>query len=325
MNPLETAEIGTTGLRVTRLGLGCAPLGLTDVELEAPNAVRRAYELGLRYFDTAPLYGQGRSERYVGQVLAGVPRDEFTLSTKVGRLLNPIGSVGNSSGSANVPRFDVVFDFSRDGVLRSLDESLQRLGLDRVDIAFIHDPDDHYRQAVEEVLPTLVELRSQGVVKAIGAGMNQWQMLTRFAEVGDFDCFLMAGRYTLLDQSGLGELLTLCESRRISVILGGPYNGGILASDLSGGAVSSYTKDNPDAFERARRIRDVCQRHGVPLKAAALQFGLGHPAVAATIPGARSVAETEENFRMLSHPIPVDLWEELRTEGFIRDDAPTPS
>ena len=313
MDPLETAEIGGTGLRVTRLGLGGAPLSGQLKEIDPDTAVdtiQQGVALGVRYFDTAPMYGYGEGELRYGRALAGVSRDEFVLSTKVGRLLD-------SSG--------VTFDFSRDAVLRTLDSSLERLKLDRVDIALIHDPDAHYEQAIQEAYPTLAELRSQGVVKAIGAGMNQWQMLDRFAREGDFDCFLLAGRYTLLDHSGLTELLPLCEQKRISVILGGPYNSGILASDLSPGTTYNYKEAPPNVLERARQMKSVCDRHGVPLKAAALQFGLAHPAVAATIPGAESPSEVEENVQMAGYPVPDGLWAELRDEGLIPEEAPTPT
>jgi len=316
-NPLETAEIGTTGLRVTRLGFGGAPLGGQMPEGEDDRAaamVRRGYDLGVRYFDTAPLYGAGRSERRYGLALPDLPREQFALSTKVGSVTDPDGAGGTR----------VVHDYSRDRVLRSLEDSLQRLRLDRVDIVLIHDPDDHYDQAMSEAYPTLAELRSQGVIKAIGAGMNQWQMLARLARDGDFDCFLLAGRYTLLDQSGLAELLPLCVEKRISIILGGPYNSGILASDLSSSATFNYETTPPDMLERARRTKSVCDRHGVPLKAAALQFGLAHPAVASTIPGAASISEVEENVRMAGHPIPEALWQDLRAEGLVPAEAPTP-
>ena len=209
--------------------------------------------------------------------------------------------------------------------MRSLDESLERLKLDRVDIAYIHDPDNSYEQAIGETYPTLADLRSRGVVKAIGAGMNQWQLLSRFAQDGEFDCFLLAGRYTLLDQSALPELMPLCERKGISIVLGGPYNSGILASDLSPGTRYDYATAPPEVLERARHIKSVCDRHGVSLKAAALQFGLAHPAVVATIPGAKSAVEVEENLHSAGHHIPSDLWAELRHEGLIPDNAPVPS
>ena len=327
MEPLETSPIGNTELRVTRVGLGGAPMGglTTDAgQQTAISTVRRAHELGIRYFDTAPLYGIGKSETYYGEALAGVPRKEFVLSTKVGRVLNPIGAAPNADAHGAVASLEAVFDFSRDGVLRSLEESLVRLGLDRVDIALIHDPDDHYPQALREAFPTLAELRSQGVIRAIGAGMNQWEALARFAREGDFDCFLLAGRYTLLDQSALAELLPLCVEKSISVILGGPYNSGILASDLSPGATYFYREAPPDVLARAQRIKSVCDRHQVPLKAAALQFGLAHPAVAATIPGPRAVSEVEENLNMARYSIPDNLWAELLREGLLPDQAPMP-
>ena len=320
MDPFELKQVGNTRLHVTRLGLGGAPLGGLIAE-GARDTVAKGYDLGIRYFDTALLYGRGKSETYLGRALADAPRDGFVLSSKVGRVLNPV----SSRLDPGLPPYEAVFDFSRDGILRSLEESLVRIGLDRIDIAYMHDPDDHYQQAIDEAFPTLAELRSQGVVGAIGAGMNQWQALARFARDGDFDCFLLAGRYTLLDHSGLDEFLPLCQQKGISVVLGGPYNSGVLASDLQSDTTYFYLKTPPDVLDRARQIKAVCDRHGVPLKAAALQFGLAHPAVAATIPGPRSPAEVEENVRMVSHPIPADLWAELKAARFIPDHAPEPA
>lgn len=326
MDPLAKTSVGTTSLQVTRLGLGGAPLGglSADSQLQtAVDTVRQARESGIAYFDTAPLYGNGSSEGYFGQALGGFQRDGFVLSSKVGRVLDPVDGP-TRDGQETASQLQPVFDFSRDGVLRSLEESLERLGLDHIDIAFIHDPDDHHQQAIDEAFPTLADLRSQGVVSAIGAGMNQWQALADFAREGDFDCFLLAGRYTLLDQSGLLELLPICEDKRISVMLGGPYNSGILASDLRPGATYFYQEAPADVLDRARQIKAVCDRYGAPLKAAALQFGLAHPAVAATIPGARSPQEVKENIDMASRPIPPDLWAELQSEGFLPSDAPLP-
>lgn len=328
MDPFESKQVGNTRLHVTRLGLGGAPLGSQIAQAESQTAldtVAKGYDLGVRYFDTAPLYGLGSSETYLGRALSDVPRDEFVLSSKVGRVLNPVSARPDPGIRPGRPSYEAVFDFSRDGILRSLEESLVRLGLDRIDIAYIHDPDDHYQQAIDEAFPTLADLRSQGVVGAIGAGMNEWQPLARFARDGDFDCFLLAGRYTLLDHSGLDELLPLCQERGISVVLGGPYNSGILASDLQSDTTYFYRETPPDVLDRARQIKTVCDRHAVPLKAAALQFGLAHPAVAATIPGPRSPAEVEENVRMVGHPIPADLWGELKASNLIPDHAPEPA
>ena len=334
MDPLSTAEIGTTGLRVTRLGLGGGPLSVhreVAEEAVAVTTIRRAYDVGVRYFDTAPLYGYGNGEHRYGKALRGLPRDQFVLSTKVGRLIEPIERKPDPEMPAGYRSFDAVFDFSREGILRSLEDSLLRLSLDHVDIALIHDPENHYEQAIGEAFPTLAELRSQGVVKAVGAGMNQWQVPARLAREGDFDCFLLAGRYTLLDQSALDELLPLCLEEGISIILGGPYNGGILASNLAPGKIHLYATPQgmnavapQDMLDRARRIKTICDRHGVPLRAAALQFGLAHPTVAATIPGAKSVAELEDNLHLARFPVPSDLWSELRQEGLLPHAAPVP-
>ncbi len=327
-NPLNSVEIRTTGVRVTRVGLGGAPLGglYADVGVGAAvDTVLKAHELGVHYFDTAPLYGSGRSELAYREALRQLDRNRYTISTKVGRVLMPVDASPESEQFMNLPAMEPVFDFSRDGVLRSLEDSLDRLGLDRIDIALIHDPDDHYEQAIGEAYPALAELRSQGVVGAIGVGMNQWQMLADLAREGDFDCFLLAGRYTLLDSSGLAELLPLCAEKDIGIILGGPYNSGILASDLSSAATYDYMTVPPDILAQARRIKTVCDRHAVPLKAAALQFGLAHPAVVSIIPGARSTTEVAENLEMAAFPTPNDLWAELREMGLIPDGAPTPT
>jgi len=327
MNPLDKAEIRNTGVRVTRVGMGGAPLAGLYTAVESATAVetvRRAHELGIGYFDTAPLYGSGRSEMLFGDALETIPRADYVLSTKVGRLLEPVPEQPESDQFVDLPSLEPTYDYSRDGVLRSIDESLGRLRLDRVDIVMIHDPDDHFEQARDEAFPALSELRAQGVIGAIGAGMNQWEMLARFAREADPDCFLLAGRYTLLDQSSLDELLPICEEKDIGIVLGGPYNSGILASDLSDDTTFNYLPAPRDILEKARSIKEVCDRHAVPLKAAALQFGLAHPAVAATIPGARSIGELEENMRMAAHPVPSDLWEELRDEGLTHPDAPAP-
>jgi D-threo-aldose 1-dehydrogenase len=328
MNPLDKVEIGKTGLRVTRLGMGCAPLGglFEDVpENRALETVRRALALGINFLDTAPLYGYGKSELYLGKALAGRPRSSYVLATKIGRLLIPTDPNQLETREFDHPLpFKPVFDFSYDAVMRSVDESLKRLNLDRIDILHIHDPDDYYDQAIQGAYPALAKLRSQGVIRAVGAGMNQAEMLARFAREGDFDCFLLAGRYTLIDHTGLKELLPLCVKKSISIIIGGPYNSGVLASGARPGAKFNYA-DAPEAIlQTVRKVEEVCHRHQVPMKAAALQFPLAHPAVASVIPGARSVEELEENFRLISHPIPGEFWSDLRKSGLIPDEAPTP-
>jgi D-threo-aldose 1-dehydrogenase len=310
---------------VTRLGLGLAPLGgLYEAvgDEQAYATVERAWDLGIRYFDTAPFYGSGLSERRAGHVLAGKPRAEYTLSTKVGRRLvaAPPGTVDVWAEAAPLrPEWD----FSAAGTVASLEESLDRLGLDRVDILHIHDPDEHFREAMEGTRPALVKLREEGRIDAVSAGMNQAEMLTDFVRTGDFDCVLLAGRYTLLDQSGLAALLPLCERQRVSVLIGGAFNSGILA-DPHPGATFDYRPAPPATLAKALAISDVCERHGVPLRAAALQFPLAHPAVASVVVGARSPAEVEDAAAMVSLAIPADLWQELRAEKLIEEDAPTP-
>jgi len=262
------------------------------------------------------MYGVGHSEQRYGQALRGQARHSYVLSTKVGRVLDLV-----TPGSSTL---QWSFDFSAEGVRRSFASSLERLGLEQVDILYMHDPDDHYQQALTEALPVLVELRAAGRVKAIGAGMNQWQMELQFAKTGLCDCFLLAGRYTLLDQSALPEFLPYCVEHGISVIAGGPYNSGILAVGPREGATFNYRAAAPEMMEKARRIHAVCERYQVPLKAAALQFILAHPAMVSVIPGARSIAEVEDNLRMVSWPIPAALWAALKQEDLIAATAPTP-
>lgn len=324
----DRAEIGRTGLTVSRLGLGGAPLaglyqGVSDEQ--AARVVNTYLGHGLGFFDTAPLYGSGVSETRLGAALAGRDRDSFVLATKVGRLLVPNPARDQDVWSDDLPPVGPVFDYSYDGTLRSLEESLGRLGLDRADILHIHDPDNHYDEAMKGSYQALVRLRDEGVIRAVGVGMNQAKMLARFAAEGDFDCFLCAGRYTLVDHTALKNLLPLCDKRNISLIIGGPYNSGILAQGAVAGATFDYRKAPAHIVERVRRVEEVCARHGTPLKAAALQFPLAHPAVAAVIPGARSPEEVEENVRMFEFEIPADFWTELRDEGLIPDAAPTPA
>jgi D-threo-aldose 1-dehydrogenase len=333
-------RVGRTAVTVTQLGFGGAPIGglftaVTDEDAVA--TVRHAWDLGIRYFDTAPLYGYGDSELRTGVALAGLPRDEFTVSTKVGRLVRDADAIRRG---AEVDRQEfggrenafyagtgsrrMVFDYSFDGVLRSVEESLERLGLEHLDIALIHDPDDHWEEAIGGAYPALGRLRDEGVVGAIGAGMNQSAMLARFAREGDFDVFLLAGRYTLLDQSALEELLPTCEERGISIVVGGAMNSGILA-DPRPGSRFNYVPAAPAIVERAARLAAVCERHGVPLKAAAAQFPLAHPAVVSLVAGVRRIDHLEEYPALLSHRIPADLWVDLRAEGLLDPSAPVPA
>jgi D-threo-aldose 1-dehydrogenase len=302
------------GLDVTTLGLGTAPLGNLFIEIsdgEAIATIEAALERGINFVDTAPFYGFGLAERRVGQALKGVPRQNVIVSTKVGRLIQLDGSAK--------------FDFSRDGVLRSLDESLQRLGLDYVDILLVHDPDEHYEQALNEAFPALAKLREQGVVKAIGAGMNQWQMLQNFARYADPDCFLLAGRYTLLEQTALAEFLPLCHEKGIGIFAGGIFNSGVLAHGALPGTKYNYRDAPPEILARVARLEEVCARYGVPLRLAALHFPVAHPAVTSRLIGIQSVAQLEENLTLYNTPVPPELWQTLKTEGLLDSNAPTPN
>jgi D-threo-aldose 1-dehydrogenase len=326
--PLATVPLGRSGLRASVLGLGTAPLGnlFTEVaEADAEAAVRAALAAGVTLVDTAPLYGLGLAERRLGRVLGGLPRESFVLSTKAGRLLRPLreGETTDLKEFVALPAVKPVWDFSRDGVLRSLEESLDRLGLDRVDVLLLHDPDDHEGDAYRHAFPALAELRDQGVVRAIGAGMNQAEMLTRFVGDLDVDVVLMAGRYTLLDQRALAELLPACAERGVAVVIGGVFNSGLLA-DPRPGATFEYAPAPPPLLERAARLQAVCARHQVPLRAAALAFPFCHPAVSSVLVGARSAAEVDDAVAMHGRPFPADPWAELVAEGLLPDHAPTP-
>jgi D-threo-aldose 1-dehydrogenase len=282
------------------IGLGTAPIGgLYDpVDDETAWAtLDRAWEVGIRTFDTAPLYGSGLAERRLGAFLQDKRRDAFVVSTKVGRLLQP-----DAAGWEGA-----YFDFSYDGALRSLAESLDRLGLDRVDVALVHDPDDHYEEARHGAFRALTRLRNEGAVRAVGVGMNQTPLLARFAREADPDCFLLAGRYTLLDRSAADELLPLCEERAIDIIAGGVFNSGVLA----GGSTFDYKAALPEIVARVAGLRDSCARHGVPLAAAAVQYPLRHPAVKTVLAGCRTAAEVDEDMRLSALDIPDALWEEL--------------
>jgi D-threo-aldose 1-dehydrogenase len=287
------------------LGLGTAPLGglYQAVDDETAHAVvTRAWELGVRYFDTAPYYGSGNAERRLGSVLRERPRDEFVISTKVGRLLRP-----GSSEWHGAPALEAYFDFSRDATLRSLEESLERLGLDCVEIALVHDPDDHYDEAISGAYRALAELRDEGVVRAVGVGMNRTELLCRFAREANPDCFLVAGRYTALDRNAAEELLPLCEEHGISVIAGGVFNSGVLA----GGDTFNYEAAPPGVLARVESLRETCARWNVPLPAAAVQFPLRHPAVVSVLVGCRTPQEVEEDVRLSQLELPPALWSEL--------------
>jgi D-threo-aldose 1-dehydrogenase len=311
---------------VTPLGLGCAPLGNLYQAISdetATETVEAAWADGIRYFDTAPHYGLGLSERRLGAALAGHPRDEYVLSTKVGRILepNPAGASELDDQAFEVPAaYKRRWDFSRDGVLRSLEDSLERLGLDRIDIAYVHDPDDHFEEAVLGALPALVELRRQGVLKAIGVGMNQTPMLAEFIRKCDVDVIMVAGRYTLLDQPALDELLPLCQERGVSVIAAGVFNGGILAT-ATPGTKYDYSDAPAELITKASRIAEVCEQHGVELPDAAMALPAAHPAVASVVVGAHNAEQIRANVARSRVEVPAALWADLIAEGLLRPDA----
>jgi D-threo-aldose 1-dehydrogenase len=305
---------------LSRLGFGGAAIGNLFTALDdetAAAAVNAAWDNGIRYFDTAPHYGLGLSERRIGEALRGRPRDQYVLSTKVGRILEPVDSRGHdgvgrdTEGGFDVPAAHVRrWDFSADGVRRSIEESLERLGLDRIDVVYIHDPDDHVEEAISQAYPALAELREQGVVSAIGVGMNQTAVPTRFVRETDIDVVLLAGRYTLLDRTGADELLPAAVERGVKVVLGGVFNSGLLA-DPRTAATYDYQPAPPDLVRRALEIEEVCEEYDVPLRAAALQFGFGHPAVASVLVGIRSPEQARDCAAMAGVTVPETLWSRL--------------
>lgn len=333
----DKRQIGRTGLEVPVMGLGGAPLGNlyeASPDDQARATVKAGFDAGMRLFDTAPLYGHGLSERRVGEGLRGIPRDQFVLSTKVGRLLKPVPITETDGGQfKDIPPFMGVFDYSYDGVMRSVEDSLQRLGMSQIDILLIHDVDvwthgsedarlQRFQECMHGAYPAMEKLRSEGTVKAIGAGMNENQACEDFARAGDFDCFLLAGRYTLLEQEALTSFLPLCAEKNISIMIGGPYNTGILATGAIEGAYYNYQPAPPEIMDKVRRIEAVCQSHSVQLATAALQFTLGHPQVASIIPGARHPDEIKRNRDIFEADVPASLWSDLKAEGLLREDAP---
>lgn len=327
-------RIGRTALDVTVLGLGCATLGGSRIRVtraEAEEIVGAAWAAGVRYVDTAPYYGLGQAERAVGDALRAEPRGEWVLSSKVGRLLRPHPSAPAGDGPAPAMPFEPIYDYSYDGIMRSFEDSLQRLGLARIDMLYVHDigvyqhgPEAHpglMRSLRKSGYRALEELRRSGAVQAIGIGVNEREVLLEALEWGEWDAFLLAGRYTLLEQAPLDDLLPKCLKAGTSIVVGGPLNSGILA----GRDTWNYQTAPPQIVARANAIRAACDRHAVPLAAAALQFPLAHPAVAAIIPGPRNADEFRANLALLQHPIPAALWQELRDTGLLHPDAPTPA
>ncbi|TIP06765.1 MAG: aldo/keto reductase [Mesorhizobium sp.] len=332
-------RIGNGGITFTELGFGTAPLGnlyraISDEDANA--TLEAAWKAGCRYFDTAPLYGLGLSETRLNPFLHGRKRDDYVLSSKVGRLMR-VAPPDQRTGIGKffeTPSRREVYDYSYDGVMRSFEASLERLGVDRIDILFVHDVDIFTHGSKEasdariaEFMSSgyygLLSLRDQGVVKAFGGGINEWQVAQTLAERGDFDLFLLAGRYTLLEQEALQSFLPLCQKRGIGIVLGGPYNSGVLATGPKPGAFYNYSEAPKEVLDRVARIEEVCKRHNVRLIEAALQFPLQHPSVMSVIPGGQRPAEVESNRALLDTNIPAALWADLKQEGLMRADAPT--
>jgi D-threo-aldose 1-dehydrogenase len=341
VDPSATRIVGSSGVAVTQLGFGGASMGELNrivPEADALGAVERAWDGGVRYFDTAPWYGRGLSELRTGAGLRGRSRDEFVLSTKVGRWLRPTGApdrFDRTPWTGGLP-FEVVFDYSYDGIMRSFEQSQLRLGLDGYDLAIIHDLDLLYHApesrwwAYMDQLSTsgwraLAQLRSEGRIRGIGAGINTMGMIPRFLDLLPLDFFLIAMPYTLLRQDVLDEEFPRCEREGVGFVIGAVYQSGILASGPVEGAHHDYAPAPPDVIERVRAIQAVCERHGVPLAAAALQFPLGHPSVASVIPGASSAGQVDRTLAAFRHYIPGALWEELKHERLLREDAPVPA
>ncbi|MFI1677992.1 aldo/keto reductase [Streptomyces sp. NPDC020607] len=329
MSALERRPLGPGGVEVTALSFGAAGIGnlyapITDAQ--AATALDRAWNAGIRYFDTAPHYGLGLSERRLGQALRGRDRSSYVISTKVGRILEPANLPGDdlADGGFAVPRTHRrIWDFSADGVRRSIESSLTRLGTDRVDVVFLHDPDHHEEEAFREGYPALEKLRSEGVVGAIGAGMNQAEMLTRFVRDTDVDAVLCAGRYTLLDHRALTGLLPAASERGTSIVIGGVFNSGLLAAPKTG-ARFDYVEAPPDLLARARALRTLAERHGTTLRAAALAFPFGHPAVASVLVGIRAPEQVTDAAAQFAAEIPADFWREAREAGLLPPEVPVP-
>ncbi len=319
---MPVRALGRSGVEVTGLAFGASAIGNLFTEVtdeQAHDAVSAAWDTGIRYFDTAPHYGIGLSERRLGAALREHPRSAYTISTKVGRRLEPAGDPAGddlADGFAVPATHHRVWDFSADGVRRTLEASLERLGLDHVDVVYLHDPDDHAEEAFREAYPALEKLRSEGVVRAIGAGMNQAEMLTRFVRDTDVDVVLCAGRYTLLDRSALTELLPAAVSRGTSVVIGGAFNSGLLA-DPRPGATYNYAEAPGELLDRALRMQSVAGRHGITLRAAALAFCAAHPAVASVLVGTRTAAEVRDCAEQFATPVPETFWQELKDTGLL--------
>ncbi|MEU5199603.1 aldo/keto reductase [Streptomyces scabiei] len=325
---IGSRKITNTSVELTELGFGASVIGnlyrVTPVE-DASAAIETAWDAGIRYFDTAPHYGLGLSERRLGAALRERPRAEYVVSSKVGRLLVPNEAPRGVDSEGFVVRDDLrrQWDFSRDGVLRSIEETLGRTGLDRLDIVYLHDPDDHWQQAADEAMPALADLRDQGVIGAIGAGMNQSAMLARFLRETPADIVMLAGRYTLLDQTALDDVLPAAHEHGKSVVAVGVFNSGLLSRDRPAEGMKYDYQDAPTALvDRARAIADICADHGTTLPAAAIAFPLTHPTIINVTLGMRTAEQVGRNVELHQRHIPDQLWDDLRAQGLIRSDVP---
>jgi len=334
-------RLGRTSVEVGILGFGGATIGgigAQVTEAQAQATLDAAWDAGLRYFDTAPWYGRGVSELRVGRLLREKPPDQFVISSKVGRILRSPANMAAFDGSPwhGGGPFEVQFDYSYDGILRACDDSLQRLGLARIHLAIVHDLDLGYHapqarwdammaQLITGGWRALAELRSAGVIGGIGVGINSRGLIPRFLELFDLDFFLLAGRYTLMEQETLSDELPACVERGVGIVIGAVFGSGLLATGPVPGARYDYREPTPAQIEQVTRIKAICDRYGVPLAAAALQFPLAHPAVASVIPGPVSPAQVQSNVQAVHHPIPGNLWRDLKAAGLVREDAPTPA
>jgi len=338
VQPDEKRKFGRVDMEVTAFGFGTAPVGniFHEIDEETSDAMfQSAWDAGIRFYDTAPMYGHGLAELRTGHSLRWKNRDDFILSSKVGRILKPARrDTIDFAPWVNAGPFELRFDYTYDGTMRAFEDSLQRLALERLDICYIHDIDrftrgdeqpEVFRQAMDGTWRALEKLRGEGVLKAIGVGVNEWEVCHEALRQRDFDCFLLAGRYTLLEQESLDEFLPLCEERGAAVVVGGGFNSGILATGARPGAKYNYGPAPDDIMARVARIEEVCADYSVPLPAAALQFVMAHPAVACFMAGTRTVEQLDRNLAWFSHPIPAGFWADLKQKGLLREDAPTPA
>jgi D-threo-aldose 1-dehydrogenase len=337
MIPSQKKKFGRIDLEVTAFSFGTAPVGnfLKPIsETESQAMFETAWDAGVRLYDTAPMYGHGLSELRTGHYLRWKPRDEYVLASKVGRVLKPAKrETIDFAPWADAAAFTMHFDYSYDGTMRAFEDSLQRLGLERMDLCFIHDIDrftrggeqpEVFKRAMDGCWRALEKLRDEHVVRAIGVGVNEWEVCYEALKQRDFDGFLLAGRYTLLEQEALNGFLPLCQERGAAVLVGGGFNSGILATGARPGAKYNYSPAPATVLEKVARIEKVCAEYRVPLPAAALQFVTAHPAIPSFIAGTRSVEQLKQNLDWFSHLIPAAFWIELKRQGLLRDDAPTP-